>query len=63
MSATPNPADSSESPAPSVDPGPAASTPRPPGTPNSQTPLVRDNRTLTSGESFWKAAGRFQPMR
>ena len=34
-----------------------------PGTPNSQTPLVRDNKTVTTGESFWKAVGRFQPMR
>lgn len=33
------------------------------GTPNSQTPLVQNNKTITAGESFWKAAGRFQPMR
>lgn len=50
-------------------PEPASEAPRPAarppaaGTPNSQTPLVRDNKTVTTGESFWKSVGRFQPMR
>ena len=41
----------------------ASPAPLKPGMPNSQTPQVKGNKTVTTGESFWKAAGRFQPMR